>query len=128
MSQSKAWDSLPAVIKFARLLSVLLVAAYILYIFFASAMILGAGEELFPKMVFSFLTLAALAVAVASTWRWQVAGSLASMAAWLAYRYAEFLRLGYWPEMGIFSYGVIVLVLIYFLSALLMRFSPTKPK
>lgn len=106
------WNSLPGIIKFARLLSVLLIAVFVVYIFSASAMILGSGEELFPKMTLSFVALVALAAATASTWRWELAGSLLSLVALIAYRYAEFLRVGYW-RVGIFSYGVVLIVLIY---------------
>jgi hypothetical protein len=86
-----------------RILSGMLVLFNGAYILLAILMITAAGEELFPKMTFSFLALSLLSIALLASWRWQTLGAFAIVAALLAYRMAERSRLGYEPKWSWFS-------------------------
>ena len=65
------------------------------YILLAILMITAAGEELFPKMTFSFLALGLLSIALLASWPRKILGAFAIVPAILTYRMAERSRLGY---------------------------------
>jgi hypothetical protein len=114
-----------------RILSGMLVLFNGAYILLAILMITAAGEELFPKMTFSFLALSLLSIALLASWRWQTLGAFAIVAALLAYRMAERSRLGYEPKWSWFSTATVVIAMLFIVSSAIhwwiRKHSPKEP-
>lgn len=114
-----------------RILSGMLVLFNGAYILLAILMITAAGEELFPKMTFSFLTLGLLSIALLASWRWQILGAFAIVAALLTHRMAEHSRLGYEPKWSWFSITTVTSAMLFIISSAIhwwiRKHSPKEP-
>jgi hypothetical protein len=101
------------------------------YVLLAILMITAAGEELFPKMTFSFLALGLLSIALLASWRWQTLGAFAIVAALLTYRMAERSRLGHEPKWSWFSTATVAIAMLFIVSSAVQwwirRHSPKVP-
>jgi len=109
----------------ARIVSLALALFNIVYIAFATLMIIAAKEELFPKMTYSFLALAVTTCGLILTLRRKIwwLGAAITIVGWIAYRYAELLRLGYDRGLGIVTYGLILALVLYLAAFLVERFA-----